>query len=127
MTEIVTIAAWNPWPLVIPLLIVLAGAVAVAMGVRRRGSRLIELGVFVAIGGVLTGGLMTWGLSQAWDADAQRVALGELGYAELEITAGEDRAGAQPVLDFVGVVDGQHGERGKLRHVAGDQWEVVEF
>lgn len=127
MTEVVTIAAWNPWPLVIPLLIVFGGAVVVAIGVRRRGSRMIELGVFAAIGGLVAGGLMTWGMSQAWDAEAQRVALAELGYTDTEVTAGEERSGSQPVLDFVGVLDGQHGERGRLRHVSGDRWEVVEF
>ncbi|GAA1793252.1 hypothetical protein [Agromyces lapidis] len=127
MTEVVTIAPWNPWPLVFPLLVLIAGAVVIVIGVSRKKSRLIELGVFVAVGGVIAGGLMTWGLSQAWDAEARRSVLDGYGYTETEFTTDGDRSGDQPVLEFVGVLDGQHGELGELRHVSGDRWELVEF
>ncbi|MFE6964825.1 hypothetical protein ACFVAJ_06915 [Agromyces sp. NPDC057679] len=127
MPEVVTIAPWNPWPLVFPLLVLVAGAVVIVLGLRRKRSRVIELGVFVAVGGVIAGGLLAWGLSHAWDAEAQRSALGGFGYTETEISTGGERSGDRPVLEFVGVLDGQRGELGQLRHVSGDQWELVEF
>lgn len=110
-----------------PLLVLIGGGVVIVTGVRRKRSRVIELGVFVAVGGVIAGGLMTWGLSQAWDAEAQRDVLGGHGYTEAEITTGVNRSGDRPVLEFVGVQDGQRGELGQLRHVSGDQWQLVEF
>lgn len=71
---------------------------------------------------------MAWGLSTAWDADARRLVLAEVGYTETEITPVHDeRSGGRPVLEFAGVLDGQHGERGRLRHLSGEQWEVVEY
>ncbi|MFF2495685.1 hypothetical protein [Agromyces sp. NPDC058064] len=128
MTEVVTIAGWNPWPLVLPLLMLAGGAAVIVMGVRRKRPRVIELGVFVGVAAMVAGALMTWGLSGVWDSDEQQRALAELGYTETDITTMHDeRSGDRPVLEFTGVLDGQHGERGRLRHLSGEQWEVVEF
>lgn len=56
MNEVVVLEPWSPWPLVFPVLVVLAGAAVSVIGTRRRNKPLRETGyVAIIIGALATG------------------------------------------------------------------------
>ena len=77
---IITIAPWNPWPVAIPLLVLLAGVVVSFVGTRRRSKPIRELGYVLFLVSALTAGAMAWVMSGIWDTQAREQALEELGY-----------------------------------------------
>lgn len=85
---VITIAPWNPWPVAIPLLVLLAGVVVSFVGTRRRSKPLRELGYVLFLVSALTAGAMAWTLSGIWDTQAREQALEELGYISPTFSGG---------------------------------------
>jgi hypothetical protein len=85
---VITIAPWNPWPIAIPLLVLLAGVVVSFVGTRRRSKPIRELGYVLFLVAALTAGAMAWVMSGIWDTQARERALEELGYVSPTFSGG---------------------------------------
>ncbi|MDQ0894181.1 hypothetical protein [Agromyces ramosus] len=126
-TAIVTIPAWNPWPLAFPAMVLTVGIVLLIDGGQRGADRVREAGYVAFVFAALTGLAMTWTLSGIWDTQQRAAVFAELGYesptfeGSLGISGGE----LQP-LSFTAVRDGER-VRGVLRHLGGDEWEIREI
>ena len=127
MSEIVTLQPWNPWPLVFPVLVVLAGAAVSIIGGRRRNKPLRETGYVAIVLGALAAGAMTYSMSGIWDTQQRTAALVALGYESPTFTAGTSMAGGElPPIAFQAIRDGER-VHGVIASVGGDQWEVREI
>ena len=80
MSEIVTLAPWNPWPLVFPVLVLLGGAAVSIIGTRRRNKPLRETGYVAIVFGALAAAAMTYSMAGIWDVEQRTAALAALGY-----------------------------------------------
>lgn len=124
MSEVVTIAPWDPWPLVFPVFVVLAGAAVSIIGTRRRNKPLRETGYVAIIVGALAVGAMTYSMSGIWDTQQRTAALVGLGFESPTFSASTSLVGDElPPIGFVARRDGEI-VRGVLLHVEGDRWEV---
>ncbi|QAY72512.1 hypothetical protein ET445_03310 [Agromyces protaetiae] len=124
MTETVVIAAWNPWPLIFPVLIALAGVALSIVGTRRRSKPVREGGYVAFLVGALALAAMTWSLSGMWDSGARTDALARLGI-EHPVYSGDFTLydDALAPIAFTGERDGEP-VRGVLVQVEGERWEV---
>ncbi|MFC9560789.1 hypothetical protein [Agromyces sp. NPDC056965] len=122
---IVTIAPWNPWPIAIPLVVLVAGVVVSFIGTRRRSKPVRELGFVLFLVSALTAGAMAWVLSGIWDTQAREQALEELGYVSPTFSGGMAlSATGLPPIDFS--AERADGTRvsGRLIDQGGGRWLV---
>ena len=126
MNEIVTIAPWNPWPLVFPALILLGGAAVSIIGTRRRNKPLRETGYVAIVFGALAAGAMTYSMAGIWDVEQRTDALAALGYESPTFSGSTNLSGgAAAPIAFQAIRDGER-VRGVLISAGDDQWEVRE-
>ena len=124
MNDVVTLEPWNPWPMVIPGVILVAAVVASVLGTRYRRKRVRELGYLAFLVAALAAFSMMWTLSSIWDSRQRAEALTELGYLTPTFGGGMSfAAGTTGVVPFQ-AVQGEERVRGVLRPLGGDQWEV---
>ena len=127
MSEIVTLEPWSPWPLVFPVLVVLAGAAVSILGSRRRNKPLRETGYVAIILGALSVAAMTYSMSGIWDTQQRTAALVSLGYESPTFSSGTSLAGGElPPIAFQAIRDGER-VRGVIASVDDDRWEVREI
>jgi hypothetical protein len=127
VSEIVTLEPWSPWPLVFPVLVVLAGAAVSIIGSRRRNKPLRETGYVAIILGALAVGAMTYSMSGIWDTQQRTAALVSLGYESPTFSAGMSLAGGElPPIAFQAIRDGER-VHGVIASVGDDRWEVREI
>lgn len=127
MSRIVTLEPWSPWPLVFPVLVVLAGAAVSIIGTRRRSKPLRETGYVAIILGALAVGAMTYSMSGIWDTQQRTAALVSLGYESPTFSAGTSLAGGElPPIAFQAIRDGER-VHGVIASVGDDRWEVREI
>ncbi|WP_350348231.1 hypothetical protein ABIQ69_16605 [Agromyces sp. G08B096] len=120
----VVLEPWNPWPLVFPLLVLVAGAVLAIAGRETRWMRDVGY-VLVVLGPLSAFGLLGF-LSGTWDQGQRRDALVELGYEQPTFSGGEGIVGGSPgAIDFRAERDGEIVE-GQLVPLGGDRWRVDE-
>ncbi|QEO14382.1 hypothetical protein FLP10_08085 [Agromyces intestinalis] len=126
MDEIVTLAPWSPWPLAIPI-VLLVGAIAVSIvGTRLRMKPMREAGYVTFIVAAFGGVAIWWSLASMWDTGERQDALVELGYEGPTFSAGTDVVdGELPPIAWQAERDGER-VRGVLLHQGGDQWIVRE-
>jgi hypothetical protein len=124
MNDTVTLAPWEPWPLVIPA-VVIAAAIALSIwGTRHRRKRVREIGYLGFLLAGLAGLAMAWSLSGIWDSQQRAAALVDLGYSSPTFGAGMSfAAGMRGVVPFQAIHDGER-VRGVFRPLGGDRWEV---
>ena len=126
MDEVVTLQPWNPVPLVIPALIVLAGVGVSIIGTHRRVKPLRETGYVAIVFGALAAVAMTYSMAGIWDAEQRTDALVSLGYETPTFSASMGLgAGETPPIAFQAVRDGVR-VRGVLVQVDDDRWQVQE-
>ncbi|MBM7832341.1 hypothetical protein JOE59_003046 [Agromyces cerinus] len=122
---IITIAPWNPWPVAIPLVALLAGVVVSFIGTRRRSKPLRELGYVIFLVSALTAGAMAWVLSGIWDTQAREQALEELGYISPTFSGGMALSEhGLPPIDFTAERDDGTRVSGRLIDQGGGRWLV---
>jgi hypothetical protein len=127
VNEVVTLEPWNPWPLVFPALVVLAGAAVSVIGTRRNNKPLRETGYVAIVFGALAAGAMTYSMSGIWDVEQRTDALVALGYESPTFSAGTNLTGGEtPPIAFQAIRDGER-VRGVLVAVGDDRWEVREI
>ncbi|WP_127791926.1 hypothetical protein [Agromyces sp. LHK192] len=133
MDATVTLEPWEPWPLVIPALLLVAGIAMSIVGTRKKWKPMREGGYVVFIIGALACGAMAWSLSGIWDAEQRTRALESLGYESPMFGAGTSPVGIDgsgaggdlPPIGFQAVRDGER-VRGVMLHQGGDRWLVEE-
>lgn len=126
MNEIVTVAAWNPWPLAIPIAFAVAGIVLSSLGTRRRSKPVRELGSSIFLLAALAGAAMFAFMPGSWDQSARAEALLALGYTSPTFSAEQIVGpGERGVTAFQAERDGER-VRGFLRSMGGDRWQVTE-
>ncbi|GAA1800708.1 hypothetical protein [Agromyces neolithicus] len=126
MNEIVTVPPWNAWPLVIPVVIAIAGVVISSLGTRRHAKGVRELGTSLFLLAVLAAVGMFAIMPGAWDQGERRKALEEIGYTSPTFSAEVVQKPGEPgVTAFQAERDGQR-VRGVIKSLGGDQWEVSE-
>ena len=124
---IVTIPGWDPWPLVLPGILLTVGIVLLIDGGQRRAERVREAGYVAFVLAALTGAAMTWTLSGIWDQQQRAAVFAELGYetptfsGSLSLSSG----GLQPII-FTAIRDGER-VRGVLKSLGGEEWEIREI
>ncbi|GAA1760722.1 hypothetical protein [Agromyces humatus] len=127
MNEIVTIAPWNAWPLVIPALVAVAGVVISSRGTRHHQKGVRELGTSLFLIAALAGASMFAIMPGAWDQSERREALEAIGYTSPTFSADVVQAPGEPaVTAFQAERDGLR-IRGVIKSLGGDQWEVSEI
>jgi hypothetical protein len=125
-SEVVTIAAWNPWPLVFPGVVLVVAIMASAVGSRYRSKPVRETGYALFVVGALAVAWMTWSMSGIWDTQAREAALIGAGYQSPTFSGTTDViAGELPPVAWQAVRDGER-LRGVLRPLGGDRWEIRE-
>ncbi|WP_395244809.1 hypothetical protein ACGGZK_03130 [Agromyces sp. MMS24-K17] len=124
--QLITIAAWNPAPLIAPAVLgILAIAMSIA-GTRLRLKPLREAGYVAFIVAGFAVAAMWWSLSGMWDTSQRERALEALGYESPTFQASAAIAGEDlPPWGFHAVRDGAR-VRGVLHHVEGEQWRLTE-
>ncbi|KRC61656.1 hypothetical protein ASE14_12525 [Agromyces sp. Root81] len=122
---IVTITPWNPWPVAIPLVVLVVAVVVSIVGTRRRSKPIRELGYVLFIVSALTAGGMAWVLSGIWDTRAREQALEELGYISPTFSGGMgvSERGLAPI-DFTAELDDGTRVNGVLVDQGGGRWLV---
>lgn len=124
MNDTVTLAPWEPWPLVIPAVVIFAAIAASVVGTRVRRKRLREMGYLGFLVGALVAGAMFWMLTAIHDSQQRAAALIELGYLKPTFGGGQSlAAGTTGLVPFQAEFHGER-VRGVLRPLGGDQWEV---
>ena len=122
---IVTIAPWNPWPIAIPIVALLAGVVVSVIGTRRRSKPVRELGFVLFLVSALTAGAMAWVLSGIWDTQAREQALEELGYISPTFSGGMALSEhGLPPIDFTAERNDGPRVTGVLIDQGGGRWLV---
>ncbi|MFF2371978.1 hypothetical protein [Agromyces sp. NPDC058110] len=122
----VALEPWSPWPLLFPLLAVVAGAVLTFLGQLRARRWMRDIGAVVLVAGGLTAVLLLAFLSGTWDQQQRKDALVGLGYEQPTFGGGTGIVGGQPGdIEFNAVRDGEH-VTGTLQWQGDDQWKVVE-
>lgn len=121
----VTIEPWNPWPVAIPLAVLVAGVVVSVIGSRRRSKPVRELGYVLFLVSALTAGAMAWVLSGIWDTQARERALEDLGFVsptfEAAMTVTE---GGLPPIGFSAERNDGLRVSGVLVDQGGGRWQV---
>jgi len=124
MNDTVTLAPWEPWPLVVPAVLMVVAVAASVVGTRVRRKRLREMGYLGFLVGALVAAAMVWTLSAIHDSTQRAAALLELGYLKPTFGAGQSfAAGTTGLVPFQAEYHGER-VRGVLRPLGGDQWEV---
>ncbi|GAA1518834.1 hypothetical protein BJ978_000932 [Agromyces terreus] len=122
----VTLEPWSPWPLIYPLIVMVAGAVMTFFGQLRSRRWMRDIGTVVLVGGGLASVLLFAFLSGTWDQAQRTAALEELGYVDPTFGGGTGIVGGQPGdIDFNAVRDGER-VTGSLQWQGDDRWLVVE-
>lgn len=121
----VTITPWNPWPIAIPLLGLIAGIVVSILGTRRRSKPVRELGFVLFLVSALTAGALAWTLSGIWDTQARERALEELGFVSPTFSGGLalSENGLPPIGFSAERADGTR-VNGVLIDQGGGRWQV---
>ena len=126
MNEVVTLAPWNPWPLLFPVLILIAAVVVSIVGARRKVAPLRETGYIVFIIAALAGGAMLWTMTSIWDSEQRTAALVALGYESPTYGSSASNPSEASSVAFQAERDGER-VRGAFVHLGGDQWRVTEI
>ena len=127
LEAIVTIPGWDPWPLVLPGILLTVGIVLLIDGGQRGAERVREAGYVAFVLAALTGVAMIWTLSGIWDQQQRAAVFTELGYesptfsGSLSLSGG----GLQPIT-FTAIRDGER-VRGVLKSLGGEEWEIREI
>ncbi|MFE6966788.1 hypothetical protein ACFVAJ_16890 [Agromyces sp. NPDC057679] len=125
MNEVITIAGWNPWPLLLPIVVFVAASVAIITGKRRVWQRQIGFVLAVAAAVAIP---MTWVASSgAWDTEQRLAAFTDAGYSDVHFGASTRMADTElPDITFTATRDGAE-VSGELRHLGEDQWAILEL
>jgi hypothetical protein len=127
MNEIVTVAPWNPWPLIVPAVVAIAGIVISSRGTRRHQKGVRELGTSLFLLSALVAAGMFAIMPGAWDQGERTKALTAIGYTSPTFSGEVVQAPGEPgVTAFQAERDGQR-VRGVIKSLGGDQWEVSEI
>jgi hypothetical protein len=127
MNEIVTVTPWNPWPLIVPAVVAIAGIVISSRGTRRHQKGVRELGTSLFLLSALVAAGMFAIMPGAWDQGQRAKALTAIGYASPTFSGEVVQAPGEPgVTAFQAERDGQR-VRGVIKSLGGDQWEVSEI
>lgn len=127
MNEIVTVAPWNPWPLIVPAVVAIAGIVISSRGTRRHQKGVRELGTSLFLLSALVAAGMFAIMPGAWDQGERAKALTAIGYTAPTFSGEVVQAPGEPgVTAFQAERDGQR-VRGVIRSLGGDEWEVSEI
>lgn len=124
--DVVTLEPWNPWPLIVPIVIAIGGVALSIAGGRRRAKGMRESGYVAFIVGSFAAVWMAWSMSGMWDSSAREQALLELGYETPTFSASSQAVGGElPPISFTAIRDGER-VRGVVEHVEGSTWRVRE-
>ena len=127
MNEIVTVAPWNPWPLIVPAVVAIAGIVISSRGTRRHQKGVRELGTSLFLLSALVAAGMFAIMPGAWDQGERAKALTAIGYTSPTFSGEVVQAPGEPgVTAFQAEREGQR-VRGVIKSVGSDQWEVSEI
>ena len=127
VSEVVTIAPWNPWPLVFPGIALVVAVMASFVGGHYRSKTMRESGYALFVVGGLAAAWMTWSMSGLWDASAREEALVAAGYESPTFSGSTDVVGGElPPMAWQAIRDGER-VRGVLRPLDGDRWEIREL
>ena len=127
VSQVVTIAPWDPWPLVFPGIVLVVAIMASTVGSRYRSKPVREAGYALFVVGGLAAAWMAWSMSGIWDTQAREAALVGAGYRSPTFTGTTDViAGELPPMAWQAVRDGER-VRGVLRPLGGDRWEIREL
>lgn len=127
MNAVVTLAPWNPWPLIFPAIVLVAGVMALLVGARFRSRPVRESGYVAFVIAALAAIAMTWTLSGIWDTQQRSAALVALGYSSPTYAASLSLAGDDLApIAFQAVRDGER-VRGVLKSLGGDRWQISEI
>lgn len=127
ITEVITIQPWNPWPLILPAIVVVVAVMASVVGTHFTSKPVREAGYALFVVGGLAAAWMTWSMSGLWDTSAREAAFIDAGYESPTFSGNAGAvAGELPPLAWQAVRDGER-VRGVLRPLQGDQWEISEI
>ena len=127
MNEIVTIVPWNPWPLIIPVVVAIAGIVISSRGTRHHAKGVRELGTSLFLLGALAAAGMFAIMPGAWDQGERAKALVGIGYTSPTFSAEAAQAPGEPAVTAFQAERDDARVRGVMKSLGGDQWEVEEI